>query len=144
MMKKILIIGTIASSMAFAKGFNNNNNMTTGQGMGGTQGKNYSQVANLTEAQQKELATVKEACKKAMAPLKLVVEEKNLAIKKELLNEKPDWTKVEGILKEKASTNSQIELIMLKTHNEIKIKFGITEGCSHMGMSKDMKHNMKM
>ncbi len=48
MMKKILIIGTIASSMAFAKGFNNNNNMTTGQGMGGTQGKNYSQVANLT------------------------------------------------------------------------------------------------
>ena len=52
MMKKILIIGTIASSMAFAKGFNNNNNMTTGQGMGGTQGKNYSQVANLTEAQQ--------------------------------------------------------------------------------------------
>ena len=25
MMKKILIIGTIASSMAFAKGFNNNN-----------------------------------------------------------------------------------------------------------------------
>ena len=48
MMKKILIIGTIASSMSFAKGFNNNNSMTTGQGMGGTQGKNYSQVANLT------------------------------------------------------------------------------------------------
>ena len=58
MMKKILIIGTIASSMAFAKGFNNNN-ITTGQGMGGTQGKNYSQVANLTEAQQKDLADLK-------------------------------------------------------------------------------------
>ena len=59
MMKKILIIGTIASSMAFAKGFNNNNNMTTVQGMGGTQGKNYSQVANLTEAQQKDLTDLK-------------------------------------------------------------------------------------
>ena len=65
MMKKILIIGTIASSMAFAKGFNNNNSMTTGQGMGGTQGKNYSQVANLTEAQQKDLADLKAKHQKA-------------------------------------------------------------------------------
>lgn len=143
-MKKILLIGAIISSFAFAnpsmKHMNNGNSSTNMSNMK----MGAPTESSLTEAQQKELATVKEACKKAMAPLKLVVEEKNLAIKKELLNGKPDWTKVEGILKEKASTNSQIELIMLKTHNEIKIKFGITEGCSHMGMSKDMKHDMKM
>ena len=128
MMKKILIIGTIASSMAFAKGFNNNNNMTTGQGMGGTQGKNYSQVAKLTEAQQKDLTDLKAKHKKTVAPLMLDKQEKELAIKKELLADKPNWTKIESLVKEKTSVESKIELQILKNRVEIKEKFGLEFG----------------
>ena len=128
MMKKILIIGTIASSIAFAKGFNNNNNMTTGQGMGGTQGKNYSQVAKLTEAQQKDLTDLKAKHKKTVAPLMLDKQEKELAIKKELLADKPNWTKVESLVKDKESVESKIELQMLKNRAEVKEKFGLDFG----------------
>ena len=128
MMKKILIIGTIASSMAFAKGFNNNNSMTTGQGMGGTQGKNYSQVANLTEAQQKDLADIKAKHQKSIAPLMLDKQEKELAIKKELLADKPNWTKIESLVKEKEAIESKTELQMLKNRAEIKEKFGLNFG----------------
>ena len=137
MMKKILIIGTIASSMAFAKGFNNNNNMTTGQGMGGTQGKNYSQVAKLTEAQQKDLTDLKAKHKKTVAPLMLDKQEKELAIKKELLADKPNWTKIESLVKEKTSVESKIELQMLKNRVEIKEKFGLEFG-NFMGKGKGM------
>ena len=137
MMKKILIIGTIASSMAFAKGFNNNNNMTTGQGMGGTQGKNYSQVAKLTEAQQKDLTDLKAKHKKTVAPLMLDKQEKELAIKKELLADKPNWTKIESLVKEKESVESKIELQMLKNRVEIKEKFGLEFG-NFMGKGKGM------
>lgn len=137
MMKKILIIGTIASSMAFAKGFNNDNNMTTGQGMGGTQGKNYSQVAKLTEAQQKDLTDLKAKHKKTVAPLMLDKQEKELAIKKELLADKPNWTKIESLVKEKTSVESKIELQMLKNRVEIKEKFGLEFG-NFMGKGKGM------
>ena len=137
MMKKILIIGTIASSMAFAKGFNNNNSMTTGQGMGGTQGKNYSQVAKLTEAQQKDLTDLKAKHKKTVAPLMLDKQEKELAIKKELLADKPNWTKIESLVKEKTSVESKIELQMLKNRVEIKEKFGLEFG-NFMGKGKGM------
>ena len=136
MMKKILIIGTIASSMAFAKGFNNNN-MTTGQGMGGTQGKNYSQVAKLTEAQHKDLTDLKAKHKKTVAPLMLDKQEKELAIKKELLADKPNWTKIESLVKEKTSVESKIELQMLKNRVEIKEKFGLEYG-NFMGKGKGM------
>ena len=128
MMKKILIIGTIASSIAFAKGFNNNNNMTTGQRMERTQGKNYSQVAKLTEAQQKDLTDLKAKHKKTVAPLMLDKQEKELAIKKELLADKPNWTKIESLVKEKTSVESKIELQMLKNRVEIKEKFGLEFG----------------
>jgi len=151
-MKKVLLIGAIISSFAFANssmmnmGNSNSSMNTTNMKMSSVTTK-----TSLTEAQQKELDSIREACKKSMAPLKLTVEEKDLAVKKELLNDKPDWAKIEGILKEKANTNVQIELIMLKTNNDIKVKFGITDGCNHMDMgnmnmdmSKDMKSNMKM
>ena len=137
MMKKILIIGTIASSMAFAKGFNNNNNMTTGQGMGGTQGKNYSQVAKLTEAQQKDLTDLKAKHKKTVAPLMLDKQEKELAIKKELLGDKPNWVKIESLVKDKESVESKIELQILKNRVEIKEKFGLEFG-NFMGKGKGM------
>ena len=141
-MKKILLIGAIISSIAFANSSminKGNSTATTNMSMAST-----TKNVTLTEAQQKELDKIKDSCKKAMAPLKLTVEEKDLAIKKELLNDKPDWSKIEGILKEKANINAQIELIMIKTHNEIQTKFGITDSCSHMDMSNGMKMDNKM
>ncbi len=141
-MKKILLIGAIISSIAFANSSminKGNSTATTNMSMAST-----TKNVTLTEAQQKELDKIKDSCKKAMAPLKITVEEKDLAVKKELLNDKPDWSKIEGILKEKANINAQIELIMIKTHNEIQTKFGITDSCSHMDMSNGMKMDNKM
>ncbi len=142
-MKKILLIGAIISSIAFANSsmmHKGNSTVTaTNMSMAST-----TKNVTLTEAQQKELDKIKDSCKKAMAPLKITVEEKDLAVKKELLNDKPDWSKIEGILKEKANVNAQIELIMIKTHNEIQTKFGITDSCSHMDMSNGMKMDNKM
>jgi len=150
-MKKILLIGAIISSFAFANtSMMNMGNNNSSMDMKDMKSNTITTLkTSLTEVQQKELDSLREACKKAIAPLKITVEEKDLAVKKELLNGKPDWTKIEGILKEKASTNAQIELIVLKTNNDIKVKFGITDGCNHMDMgnmdmSKDMKSNMKM
>jgi Spy/CpxP family protein refolding chaperone len=142
-MKKILLIGAIISSIAFANSsmmHKGNSTVTaTNMSMAST-----TKNVTLTEAQQKELDKIKDSCKKAMASLKLTVEEKDLAVKKELLNDKPDWSKIEGILKEKANVNAQIELIMIKSHNEIQTKFGITDSCSHMDMSNGMKMHNKM
>lgn len=128
-MKKILLIGAIISSIAFAHSsmMNTHSSMmnkgnstatTTNMSMAST-----TKNVTLTEAQQKELDKIKDSCKKAMAPLKLTVEEKDLAVKKELLNDKPE---------------------MIKTHNEIQTKFGITDSCSHMDMSNGMKMDNKM
>ena len=142
-MKKILLIGAIISSIAFA----NSSMMNKGNSTATTTNMSMASTTKnviLTEAQQKELDKIKDSCKKAMAPLKITVEEKDLAVKKELLNDKPDWSKIEGILKEKANINAQIELIMIKSHNEIQIKFGITDSCSHMDMSNGMKMDNKM
>ena len=143
MIKKLLIIGTIASSMAFAKGYNNNNG-TTGQGMNMGQGKNYSQVSNLTAAQQKDLADLKAKHQKAIAPLMLDKQEKELAIKKELVADKPNWTKIESLVKDKESVESKIELQMLKNRAEIKEKFGLDFGSDFgkghgMGQGKGFK-----
>lgn len=137
MMKKILIIGTIASSIVFAKGFNNNNNMTTGQGIDGIQGKNCSQVSNLTTIQQKDLADLKAKHQKTIAPLMIDKQEKELAIKKELLADKPNWVKIESLVKDKESVESKIELQILKNRVEIKEKFGLEFG-NAMGKGKGM------
>lgn len=139
-MKKTLIVGAILSSLVFAKGYNTmNNNMAKGNGTGG-QGNMFAlQNSTLTDAQQKELATLRETHFKAMAPLRISAEEKDLAIEKELLADKPNWTKIEAIEKEKAMIESQIEVLMLKNRVEIKEKFGIEFG---FGMGQGMGDHM--
>lgn len=126
MMKKILVLGAIVSSLAFAKGFNNT--ATTGQGVSVTQNNNYSKISALTGTQQKELADLKTKHQKDMAPLMLSIQEKDLAVKKELLADKPNWTKIESIIKEKESLETKRELQMLKNRTEIKEKFGLDFG----------------
>lgn len=143
MIKKILILGAVVSSLAFAKGFNNTT--TTGQGVSVTQNKSYSKIATLTEAQQKELADLRAKHQKDMAPLMLSIQEKDLAIKKELLADKPNWTKIESIIKEKESFETRRELQMLKNRTEIKEKFGLDFGNGFgkgqgMGKGKNCKY----
>ena len=133
-MKKLIILGMALSTMAFAKGNFNNDNFGGKDG----QGKEM-QVSTLTEAQQKELATVRETHQKAMAPLMLSIQEKDLAIKKELLADKINWTKVESLTKEKADIEAKMEVQMLKNQVEIKEKFGINVGGFGMGMKGNRK-----
>ena len=138
-MKKLIILGMALSTMAFAKGNFNNDNFGGKDGQGkGTQGKEM-QVSTLTEAQQKELATVRETHQKAMAPLMLSIQEKDLAIKKELLADKINWTKVESLTKEKSDIEAKMEVQMLKNQVEIKEKFGINVGGFGMGMKGNRK-----
>lgn len=138
-MKKLIILGMALSTMAFAKGNFNNDNFGGKSGQGkGTQGKEM-QVSTLTEAQQKELATLRETHQKTMAPLMLSMQEKDLAIKKELLADKVNWTKVESLTKEKADIEAKMEVQMLKNQVEIKEKFGINVGGFGMGMKGNGK-----
>lgn len=138
-MKKLIILGMALSTMAFAKGNFNNDNFGGKSGQGkGTQGKEM-QVSTLTEAQQKELATLRETHQKTMAPLMLSIQEKDLAIKKELLADKVNWTKVESLTKEKADIEAKMEVQMLKNQVEIKEKFGINVGGFGMGMKGNGK-----
>lgn len=138
-MKKLIILGMTLSTMAFAKGNFNNDNFGGKGGQGqGTQAKEM-QVSTLTEAQQKELATLRETHQKTMAPLMLSIQEKDLAIKKELLADKVNWTKVESLTKEKADIEAKMEVQMLKNQVEIKEKFGISVGGFGMGMKGNGK-----
>ncbi len=138
-MKKLIILGMALSTMAFAKGNFNNDNFGGKDGQGkGTQGKEM-QVSTLTEAQQKKLATLRETHQKTMAPLMLSMQEKDLAIKKELLADKVNWTKVESLTKEKADIEAKMKVQMLKNQVEIKEKFGINVGGFGMGMKGNRK-----
>ncbi len=142
-MKKLLVIGLALSTMAFAKGNFNGNNDGFGKGQGQNQGKEMHQIqeTTLTEAQQKELATLTEAHQKVTAPLMISLQEKDLAIDKELLADKINWTKVESLTKEKAAIESQLEVLRLKHQVEIKDKFGINVGGFGKGM-KGQGHGM--
>ena len=121
MKRKILVVGLIISSLVFAEEFKNKNDVKgQGQGMEIPIGEQ----PNLSDAQKKEIQAIFEKHHKALAPLMIATEEKDLAIKKELLADKINWAKVESILKEKAVIEGQIEVHMLKNKLEIQEKFG--------------------
>lgn len=123
MKRKILVVGLIISSLVFAEEFNNKNkNDVKGQGQG--MEMPIGEQPNLSDAQKKEIQAIFEKHHKALAPLMIATEEKDLAIKKELLADKINWAKVESVLKEKAVIEGQIEVHMLKNKLEIQEKFG--------------------
>ena len=126
-MKKSIIIGIVVlSTLAFAKGAYNNNFSGRGQGQGTPMRE--TQASTLTDAQQKELITLREAHQKVADPLILSIQEKDLAIQKELLADKVNWTKIEGITKEKEAIETKLEIQRLKNQAEIEGKFGINVG----------------
>ena len=123
MKRKFLVVGLIISSLVFAEEFNNKNkNDVKGQGQG--MEMPIGEQTNLSDVQKKEIQAIFEKHHKALAPLMIATEEKDLAIKKELLADKINWAKVESILKEKAVIEGQIEVHMLKNKLEIQEKFG--------------------
>ncbi len=121
MKRKLLVVGLIISSLMFAEEFNNKNK-TDGKGQGIEMP--MGQQSNLTDSQKKDLQTIITKHHKLIEPLMLTMEEKDLAIRKELLADKVNWNKVESILKEKAVIEGQIEMHMLKNRMEIQEKFG--------------------
>ena len=123
MKRKILVVGLIISSLVFAEEFNNKNKNDV-KGQGQEMEIPIGEQPNLSDAQKKELQAIFEKHHKALAPLMIASEEKDLAIKKEFLADKINWAKVESILKEKAVIEGQIEVHMLKNKLEIQEKFG--------------------
>ena len=133
-MKKTILVGVVLTSLIFAQGFmKNGNGQTNGAGMKFNTTKNI----DLTDAQQKEVLELRVSHQKIITPLFLDVQEKNLAIKKELLNEKPNWSKIEVLTKEKATIESQIEVLRLKNRSEMQEKFGTGFG-NGFGQNKGM------
>ncbi len=136
MKRKLLIISLILSSLIFAQGDNGKNQKNN---MGNVEQKMEMPKPQLTEDQQKDLLLIMEKYHKEMAPLRLMIEEKNIKIKMELLNDKVDWNKVDSLLKEKAEIEGKLEVSMLKSRLEMEqkfpeIKFG--KGLMSMGMGK--------
>ena len=92
------------------------------------------EMMNLTEAQQTEIKIIKDKYQKQLSNLILSEEEKEIAIKKEMLADKLNWEKIETLTKEKSLIKGQTELLMLQERDEIRSKLGIEfmEGF-HMG-----------
>ncbi len=115
MKKSILIVGLMVTTLAFAKGngqmTNNQNNENNTKG---NQGKFY----NLSEEEKTELLEKREKMHEEMAPYRLDMEEINIGIQREMLNENPDWAKIEKLTKEKAEVKAEMEVLMLKNREE--------------------------
>lgn len=132
-MRKTIIVGIAITSLIFAQGF-----MKNGNGFNTGMKYNSTQTNNLTDTQKKELLSLREAHQKSMAPLYLNIQEKDVAIEKELLNKTPDWNKIETLTKEKATIESQIEILRLKNRSEMQEKFGDGFG-GNFGQGRGMK-----
>ena len=83
------------------------------------------EMMNLTEVQQAEMKIIKDKYQKQLNNLRLFEEEKEIAVKKEMLADKLNWERVETLMKEKSLIKGQTELLMLQERDEIKSKFGI-------------------
>ena len=83
------------------------------------------EMMNLTEVQQAEMKIIKDKYQKQLNNLRLSEEEKEIAVKKEMLADKLNWERIETLMKEKSLIKGQTELLMLQERDEIKSKFGI-------------------
>lgn len=83
------------------------------------------EMMNLSEVQQAEMKPIKDKYQKQINNLRLSEEEKEIAVKKEMLADKLNWEKIETLMKEKSLIKGQTELLMLQERDEIKSKLGI-------------------
>ena len=98
MNKRIFSIGILALSLGMAGMANPNPN----NGRPDRHGKNYQKQAMTPEMQQKRLA----------------IEEKELAIKKEMIKDKPNWTQVEKLNREIALEKASAKTERMKQMKE--------------------------
>ena len=125
MKKRLLIMGLIISSLIFAKEFNDKNDDTfLGNKMPKMEVPNDG-MNKLTDAQQKDLENLMAKHKKEMETYIIAQQEKDLAIKKEMIADNINWNKVENITKQQSIFKGQMELLMLQEEQEIKSKLGI-------------------
>ena len=105
------------------KDMKNNNAMDKKDGMKDNNPSN--EMMNLTEVQQAEMKIIKDKYQKQLNNLRLSEEEKEIAVKKEMLADKLNWERIETLMKEKSLIKGQTELLMLQERDEIKSKLGI-------------------
>lgn len=108
----------------------------------GSDDKKENSVNCLTELQQKDIKTVQDKYKKQIDTLKISKEEKELAMKKELIAEKINWVEVEKLTKEKSDIEGQLEFTLLQEKEEIKAKIGF-EFMSMRFENNEMPKNME-
>jgi len=140
-MKKILVALVLVSSVAMARGqgnMQNNQNNQMNQGNRNLQKNNF---LNLSEEEKKELNEFRVKQREMNQKEILEIKTLDLAIEKELLNEKIDWAKVEALNTEKFQKKSEMNLSCLKTKEEFEKKFGkdISLGRSHHMKSRRNK-----
>lgn len=133
-MKKIILVIAFAvmSLGVFAYGGNEN-------GQGRTEGKEKfaekrierryearkEMLEKLTDEQKKELEKTRVKFKKEKQLKALEMKEKDIEIKKLLLEENVNWNKIENAIKDKNDKKSEMELYVLKHKFLMKEKFGI-------------------
>ena len=83
------------------------------------------EMLNLSETQKSDMKLIKDKYQKQISILRLSEEEKEIAIRKEMLEDKTNWTKIEGLTKDKSLIHEQLELLILQERDEIKTKLGI-------------------
>ena len=83
------------------------------------------EMVNLSEIQKSDMKLIKDKYQKQISVLRLSEEEKEIAIRKEMLEDKTNWTKIEGLTKDKSLIHEQLELLILQERDEIKTKLGI-------------------
>lgn len=134
MKRKVLILGLIISALTWAENLENK-----------SQGIDIPLVFDnkLTVNQEKKLEILKEDLEKEVEPLKLIIEEKNIAIKKELLLDKLNFEEIEKLSREKAEVEGQIELLTLKNKVEIEDKVGVVVTFDNEKESNTEKNKMK-
>lgn len=137
-MKKILVTLVLVSSIAMARGQGNMQNHQMNQRNRNLQKNNF---LNLSEEEQKELNELRLKHRSMNQKEILEIKTLDLAIEKELLNEKVDWAKIKELNTEKFQKKAEISLECLKNKEELQRKFGkgILMGRSHHMKSRRNK-----
>lgn len=123
-MKKFLILGTfILGTMAFSSPnnnmMNNSNSMHNGNGMHNENMANHNMNnKNSKMGRMESYLTAEE--KTTYQKDRLAIEEKNLEIKKLMISEKPDWSKIEKINVEIGNIMAKNRTLMMKKRFELK------------------------
>lgn len=121
-MKKFLILGTfILGTMTFSAPNNNMMNnghmMNNGNGMHNIHDNNMSNK-NGRMGRMESYLTAEE--KTAFQKDRITIEEKNIEIKKIMISEKPDWSKIEKINMEIGNIMAKNKTLMMKKRFELK------------------------